>query len=374
MQVERLTKRCSCILALSSLGVLLFTPIHVDFSRFFHISPLLTKFEGTVLDFSQMKQMKMKMFFVLGAFLLLWSKLSLALDYPNKPITIVVGFSAGGSSDVIARIVAEKLSQGLGQPVVVENRAGVGSIVGATYVSHAKPDGYTLLMGASGPMVFNHALYSKLPYAVQDFTPISLICTFPLLLLTSSSQPFKTVDDLIGFSKKNPDKVNYSASSSAFQLVTELLNKKFGTRFAHIPYKGSNDSVTALISNDVTMTLVDAGAASPALQSSRAKVLAVSSSERLAEMPTVPTLSELGVDLRVSFWTGLLAPAGTPKDIVKRIHEEMVKVLVNPDVKRKFANLFVIPASSTPEELSKQINSEISLWKEVALENHIKAD
>jgi len=297
-----------------------------------------------------------------------------ALDYPIKPITIVVGFSAGGSSDVIARIVAERLSSGLGQPVVVENRAGVGSIVGATFVSHAKPDGYTLLMGASGPMVFNHALYAKLPYSNQDFTPISLICTFPLLLLTSANQPFKTLDDLIAYGKKNPDKVNYSASSSAFQLVTELLNKKFGTRFAHIPYKGSNDSVTALLSNDVTMTLVDAGAASPALQSARARVLAVTSAERLVEMPSVPTMSELGVDMKVSFWTGLMAPAGTPKEVVKRLNEEMVKVLAHPDVKRKFANLFVIPTSSSPEDLSRQISAEISLWKDVALENHIKAD
>jgi tripartite-type tricarboxylate transporter receptor subunit TctC len=304
----------------------------------------------------------------------LFAPFSFALDYPQKPITIVVGFSAGGSSDVIARIVAERLSIGLGQPVVVENKAGVGSIVGATYVSHAKPDGYTFLLGASGPMVFNHALYSKLPYKVEDFSPVSLICTFPLLLLTSSSQAFKSVDDLIAYAKKNPEKVNYSASSSAFQLVTELLNKKFGTRFAHIPYKGSNDSVAALLSNDVTMTLVDAGAASPALQSSRAKVLAVSSSERLNEMPSVPTLSELGVDLKVSFWTGLIAPAGTPKEIIKRINDEMLKVIAHPDVRKKFAGLNVVPASSSPDELARLINSEITLWREVALENHIKAD
>jgi tripartite-type tricarboxylate transporter receptor subunit TctC len=304
----------------------------------------------------------------------LFAPFSFALDYPQKPITIVVGFSAGGSSDVIARIVAEKLSIGLGQAVVVENKAGVGSIVGATYVSHAKPDGYTFLLGASGPMVFNHALYSKLPYKVEDFSPVSLICTFPLLLLTSSSQAFKSVDDLIAYAKKNPEKVNYSASSSAFQLVTELLNKKFGTRFAHIPYKGSNDSVAALLSNDVTMTLVDAGAASPALQSSRAKVLAVSSSERLNEMPSVPTLSELGVDLKVSFWTGLIAPAGTPKEIIKRINDEMLKVIAHPDVRKKFAGLNVIPTSSSPDELARLINSEITLWREVALENHIKAD
>jgi len=321
-----------------------------------------------------MKHRISSLFAIFWALFLVLPHSSFALDFPQKPITIVVGFSAGGSSDVIARIVAERLSAGLGQPVVVENKAGVGSIVGATYVSHAKPDGYTLLLGASGPMVFNHALYSKLPYSVQDFSPVSLICTFPLLLLTSASQPFKSVDDLIAYAKKNPDKVNYSASSSAFQLVTELLNKKFGTRFAHIPYKGSNDSVAALISNDVTMTLVDAGAASPALQSSRAKLLAVSSSERLSEMPSVPTLAELGVDLKVSFWTGLLAPAGTPKENIKRLNEEMLKVIAHPEVKKKFANLNVIPASSSPEEMARLINSEITLWKDVALENRIKAD
>lgn len=321
-----------------------------------------------------MKHLKTSIFGSIFSIVLGFSGDSFALDYPSKPITIVVGFSAGGSSDVIARILAEKMSIGLGQPVVVENKAGVGSIVGATYVSHAKPDGYTLLFGASGPMVFNHALYSKLPYGVQDFSPISLVCTFPLLLLTSSSQPFKTVDDLVIFAKKNPEKVNYSASSSAFQLVTELLNKRFGTRFAHIPYKGSNDSVSAVLSNDVTMTLVDAGAASPALQSNRARVLAVSSGERLSEMPSVPTLGELGVDLKVSFWTGLLAPAGTPKDIIKRVNEEIVKALAHPDVRKKLSNLSVIPTSSTPEELNRQINSEIALWREVAIENHIKAD
>jgi len=297
-----------------------------------------------------------------------------AADYPLKPITIVVGFSAGGSSDVIARLVAEKLSINLGQPVVVENRPGVGSIVGATYVAHAKPDGYTLLLGASGPMVFNHALYAKLPYTPQDFTPVSTLCTFPLLLLTASNSAHKSLDDLVNFAKKNPDHLNYSASSASFQLATELLNKKLGTQFLHIPYKGSNDSVTALITGDVSVTLVDAGAASPALAGQRVKALAVSSTERLQEMPSVPTLSELGVDLKIAFWTGILAPNGTPQPIVKRLQEEIAKVLLNPDVKKRFAALYVVPSSSTPEEFSQLINQEIALWREVAKDNHIKAD
>ncbi|MBI2728425.1 MAG: tripartite tricarboxylate transporter substrate binding protein [Polaromonas sp.] len=295
-------------------------------------------------------------------------------SYPNKPVTIVVGFSAGGSSDALARIVAEKLAIGLGQPVLVENRPGVASIVGAAFVAKAKPDGYTLLMGASGPNVFNYALYARLPYAPQEFAPVSLLGTFPLLLLANANNPAKNVQELIAQSKQNPDKSNYGASSASFQLVTELFNTKTGARFAHIPYKGSNDAITALISGDVTMTLVDAGAASAVLQGGRVKALAVTSSERLKDMPGVPTLSELGVDLKVSFWSGLLAPAGTPAPVIKRLQEEITKVMNMPDVKSRFTAMSVVPASSTPEEFSKVIATEIPLWKQLALDNNIKAN
>lgn len=295
-------------------------------------------------------------------------------SYPNKPVTIVVGFSAGGSSDALARIVAEKLAIGLGQPVLVENRPGVASIVGAAFVAKAKPDGYTLLMGASGPNVFNYALYARLPYAPQEFAPVSLLGTFPLLLLANANNPARNVQELIAQSKQNPDKSNYGASSASFQLVTELFNTKTGARFAHIPYKGSNDAITALISGDVTMTLVDAGAASAVLQGGRVKALAVTSAERLKDMPGVPTLSELGVDLKVSFWSGLLAPAGTPAPVIKRLQEEIARVMNMPDVKSRFTAMSVVPASSTPEEFSKVIATEIPLWKQLALDNNIKAN
>lgn len=295
-------------------------------------------------------------------------------SYPVKPVTIVVGFSAGGSSDALARIVAEKLAIGLGQPVLVENRPGVASIVGAAFVAKAKPDGYTLLMGASGPNVFNYALYSKLPYAPQEFAPVSLLGTFPLLLLTQANNPAKNVQELVAQSKQNPDKSNYGASSASFQLVTELFNSKTGSKFAHIPYKGSNDAITALISGDVTMTLVDAGAASAVLQGGRVKALAVTSSERLKDLPNVPTLSELGVDLKVSFWSGLLAPAGTPAPVIKRLQEEIARVMEMPDVRRRFSAMSVVPASSTPEEFSKVIATEIPQWKQLALDNNIKAN
>jgi tripartite-type tricarboxylate transporter receptor subunit TctC len=310
----------------------------------------------------------------LFAFGLLSSYFVNAADFPTRPITIVVGYTPGGANDVLARIVAEKLTTSLGQSVLVENRASVASIVGAAYVAKAKPDGYTLLMGASGPMVFNHALYAKLPYTPQDFVPVSLVGTFPMVLLTQATNTAKTVQELANYSKQNPTKSNYSSSSASFQLITELFNNKTGAKFGHVPYKGSNDSVTAVIAGDVNITLVDAGPASRALQSGKVKAMAVTSSERLAELPSIPTMKELGVDLNVSFWSGLLAPAGTPAAIVKQLQEEIAKVLAMPDVVKKIAALSITPVSSTSEEFAKLIASEIPLWKKVAQDNNIKSE
>lgn len=297
-----------------------------------------------------------------------------AADYPSRPITIVVGYSAGGGIDALARIVAEKLPAGLGQPVVVENRPGVGAIVGATHVARAKPDGYTLLMGAPGPMVFNHALNAKIPYGPLDFAPISFVGISPLVLLVNANHPAKSVQELVDFSKAHPDKANYGASSASFQLVTELFNKKTGARFAHIPYKGANDSVTAVMAGDVTMTLADGGPASVGLASGRVRALAVTTAERLTDLPQVPTLSELGVDLKVSFWIGLLAPAGTPSEIVNRLREEIAKIVQMPDVKKRMSAMSVVPATNTPQEFSKLIASEIPLWRQVASDNGLLAN
>jgi tripartite-type tricarboxylate transporter receptor subunit TctC len=298
----------------------------------------------------------------------------MAADYPTKPVTIVVGYSAGGGVDAMARILAEKLPAVIGQPVIVENRPSVGAIVGSTYVAKAKPDGYTLMMGAPGPMIFNHAVYAKLPYTPQDFTPISFVSDSPLVLLVNINNPAKTVQELVNQSKQNPDKANYGASSASFQLITELFNKKTGARFTHIPYKGANDSVTAVMAGDVTMTLADAGPAFIGLQSGRVKALAVTSAARMKDYPTIPTLSELGIDLKVSLWIGLLAPAGTPADIVKALQDGVAKVVAMPDVQKKISGMSVIPMSNTSDEFAKIIATEIPLWKQLAIDNNIKAN
>jgi tripartite-type tricarboxylate transporter receptor subunit TctC len=300
--------------------------------------------------------------------------LAAAADYPTKPVTIVVGYSAGGGVDAMARILSEKLPAVMGQPVMVENRPSVGAIVASTYVAKSKPDGYTLMMGAPGPMIFNHAVYAKLPYTPQDFTPISFVSDSPLVLLVNINNPAKTVQELVSQSRQNPDKANYGASSASFQLITELFNKKTGAKFTHIPYKGANDSVTAVMAGDVTMTLADAGPAFIGLQSGRVKALAVTSAARMKDYPAIPTLSELGVDLKASLWIGLLAPAGTPPEIVRMLQDSVAKVVAMPDVQKKISGMSVIPMSNTSEEFAKVIASEIPLWKQLAIDNNIKAN
>ena len=300
--------------------------------------------------------------------------LAQAQDYPNKPVTLVVGYAAGGGVDFIARLLAEKLADRLKQPVVIENRPSVGAVVASTYVSKAKPDGYTLMMGAPGPIVFNHALNDKLPYGPRDFAPISIMSNSPLVLLVNANNPASNVKELVAQSRANPDKANYGASSASFQLATELFNRRTGAKFAHIPYKGANQAVQAVMAGDVTMTLADSGPAITGLQSGRLKALAVTSAERMKDLPNVPTLAELGIDLKVSLWIGLLAPAGTPADIVKRLHEEMVRIVDMPDVRARIAAKASIPMTNTPEEFTRLIASEIALWRQVAQENNIKGN
>ena len=297
-----------------------------------------------------------------------------AQAWPSKPVTIVVGYAAGGGVDATARIVAEKLPALIGQPVVVENRPSVGAVVGSAYVAKAKPDGYTLMMGAPGPVIFNHALGGNLPYGPNDFTPISWVSNSPLVLLVNANNPAKNVQELVAQAKANPDKANYAASSASFQLITELFNRRTGAKFTHIPYKGANESVMAVMTGDVTMALADAGPASVGLQSGRGRARAVSTGERLTQMPNVPTLAELGVDLKVSLWIGLLAPAGTPADIVKKLEDAIAKIVAMPDVRARLEGMSVIPQATTSQDFARQVAAEIPLWRQVAQDNNIKAN
>jgi tripartite-type tricarboxylate transporter receptor subunit TctC len=229
--------------------------------------------------------------------------------------SIQIGFTPGGGNDVIARIVGQKLSESLGQPVIIDNKPGAGAIVATEYVAKSAPDGYTLLVGASGAMAINPAVYAKLPYdSIQDFVPVSELGSFPLILIVNASSPIKSVAELVAFAKANPNKTNYSSSSAAFQLVTELFKQKTGAPMQEIPYKGANDSVMAVISGQVTATIADAGPVSSQVKGGQVRALAVAAPKRTEDLPDIPTMKEAGADVDAVLWSGVFAPRRTPRD------------------------------------------------------------
>lgn len=294
-------------------------------------------------------------------------------DYPNKMIRIVVGYAAGGTNDILARLVAAELTNRLGQSVIVENRPGASAIIGTQTVANAAPDGYTLLLGGTGPMAFNPALYENLPYSpTKDFAPISMIGNFPLVLVANPDGK-TSLKELVEFSKANPAKANYGSSSAAFQLPTELIQMQTGGKFTHVPFKGSAEVLQAVMSGQVSMALIDPGPASAPIKGGKLKGVAVTSKKRLTEFPDVPTLQESGVDVEVLLWSAIFAPAGTPAPIVKRLNKEIGEIVKMPSVREKLGKLLMTPESSTPEELAKTVEADIRLWTKVANANNIKA-
>jgi len=297
-------------------------------------------------------------------------------SFPSKPVHIIVGFAAGGGNDIIVRVLAPKMSEGLGQPIVIENRPGAQNIIAAEYVAKAAPDGYTLLMGPSGAMTMNPAIYSRLPYSpLKDFIPISMIGDFPLILVVNASLPVKSVKELIDYAKANPAAVNYSASAAPFQLAAELLNQKTGTKFAYIPYKSSGDSVNAVMSGQVTITITDPPPAIGPLKGGRVKALAVTSAKRDPAWPDVPTLAEAGgPDVEIRLFTGFHAPAGTPRAIVDRLQREVARVVKIPEIRERLDQMSIVPSGNTPEEFRAIIARDIEKWTAVAKAANIKAD
>jgi tripartite-type tricarboxylate transporter receptor subunit TctC len=299
-----------------------------------------------------------------------------AQDYPNKPIRIVVGYSAGGGNDIIVRVMAPELSKGLGQPVVVENKPGAQSIIAAELVAKSPPDGYTIFMGPSGPMTINPATYSKLPYDAQkDFAPISMICAFPLIVVADPKLGINDLKALIDYAKKNPGKANYASSAGVFQVTTELFKQKTGANFQLIPYKGSGESVQAVISGQVTMTIVDPAPAAGPIKAGTVKALAVTTEKRHPSWPDVPTMAEAGIpDMVVPVWTAFFAPARTPQAIVARWQKEVARVVRTPEVRERFAAMGLEPVGGTPEELARAVARDLERYKAVARAANIKND
>jgi tripartite-type tricarboxylate transporter receptor subunit TctC len=296
--------------------------------------------------------------------------------YPAKPIRIVVGYSAGGGNDLIVRVIAPRMSEGLGQPIVVDNRPGAQSIIAAEMVAKSAPDGYTLLMGPSGPMTINPATYSKLPYSAQrDFAPIGMICSFPLVVVVNPQLPIQSIKELIDYAKANPGRSNYASSAGIFQIATELFKQKTGAPFEMIPYKGSGESVQAVAGGQVTMTIVDPAPVTGALKTGMVRGLAVTSAKRHPSWPDLPTLAELGIpEMEVPVWTALFAPANTPPAIVARLQREIARVVQLPDVRERFAAMGVDPVGGGSEELARQVARDIEKWTAVANTAGIKND
>jgi tripartite-type tricarboxylate transporter receptor subunit TctC len=295
------------------------------------------------------------------------------VKYPTRPIRIVVGFTAGGGNDIIARIVGQKLSESLGQPVIIENKPGAGAILATEYVARSAPDGYTLLVGASGAMVINPAVHEKLSYdTMRDFVPVSELAAFPLILIVKATSPFKSLADLVAYAKANPDKANYSSSSAAFQLATELFKQKTGVPMQMIPYKGANDSVTAVISGEVTATIADAGPVTGQINGGLARALAVATPKRMDSLPDVPTMKEAGADLEAALWSGIFVPAATPPEIVRKLEAEFIRIARLPDVISRLKLLNVESVGNSSEEFSRIIAADLERWRAVARAGNIK--
>jgi len=299
----------------------------------------------------------------------------LAQAYPSKPIRIVVGFPPGGGNDIIARLVGAKMQETWGQSVVIDNRPGAASIIAAEHVSKSAPDGYTLLVNATGGMSVNPVLYAKLPYdSLKDFVPISMVGSFPLVLIVNPLVPANSVPELVAYAKANPGKLNYSSGSTAFQVATEMFKQMTGTDVRHIPYKGSAASITAVIAGDVHMTIVDTPPLVPQIKAGKVRALGVTSAKRSSSMPEVPTVAEAVPGYEMVLWIGMFAPAGTPREIAAKLNAEVVRIVKLPDIRQKLDGMGVDPLGNTPEQVAEWIRREIAKYGPVVKAGNIKAE
>jgi len=299
-----------------------------------------------------------------------------AATYPSRTIKIVVGFAAGGGNDIIARIIGQKLQDSLHQSVIIENKVGAGGRLAAEAVMASPPDGYTLLVGASGAMSIIPAISVRPPYdALKNFAPVSMIASFPLILAVYPSHPAKNVQELVAWMKANPDKSNYATSSSAFTLATELFKLKTGAPATAIPYKSSNESLVSVIGQQSLLTIADPPPTTPLVKGGQVRALAVTSAARLADLPEVPTMAEAGVaGIDVGLWSGIFAPAGTPPSIVRKLEAEFRKMMQMADVKEKFKAMATPTVGGTAADFARTIDVETKMWGEVGKVANVKLE
>ena len=292
-----------------------------------------------------------------------------AQDYPSKPVRFVVPFAPGGTTDVLARLVGEKLSASLGQQFVVDNKPGAGGNVGTAQVAKAEPDGYTLLMGTVGTHAINASIYPSLPYdPVQDFAPVTLVATVPNVLVVNLEVPANSVAELIALAKEKPGELNFASSGngSSIHLSGELFKAMTGVDIVHVPYKGSGPAVVDLLGGQVEMMFDNLPSSAPHIKAGKLRPLGVTSKERSPTLPDVPTIAEAGVPgYEALSWFGVLVPAGTPDAVVTRLQQEIAKILADPAMRERFAELGAVPVGDTPAEFAAFIGSETAKWADV---------
>jgi tripartite-type tricarboxylate transporter receptor subunit TctC len=300
-----------------------------------------------------------------------------AQPYPNRPIHLVVGFPPGGINDIVARIVGQKMSESLGQPVIVENRGGAGGTIGADWVSKATSDGYTLLLGSVSNLAMAPSLYASLQYdPTKDFTPVGLVAAAPNIMVVNPDFPVHSVKDLIELAKQKPGTIDYASAGigTSNHLTVELLKVMADIDIVHVPFRGDGPAIAAVLAGQVPMQFPTLPVALPYIKSGKLRAVAVSSATRSPLLPEVPTVAESGglPEFAVSIWVGIVAPPGTPKEIVDRLNAEIRKAISLPDIREHLAALGADPASDTPEQFSAYIAAETAQWLKVARAAKIK--
>ncbi|MEO7727873.1 MAG: tripartite tricarboxylate transporter substrate binding protein [Burkholderiales bacterium] len=299
-----------------------------------------------------------------------------AQDYPSKTIRIVVPFPPGGATDLVTRIVAQKLTDQFGRQVVAENRGGAGGIVGSEVAAKAAPDGYTLVMGTTGTHAINASLYPKLAYdPLKDFAPVTRTALLPNLIVAHPSVPARNVRELIALAKKNPGQLTYASSGSALYLSGALFTSMAGIDLIHVPYKGGGQAMPALLGGEVALSFATVVSSLPHVKAGKLRGLAVTSAKHTPAAPEFPTVAESGLrGYEAVAWYGVLAPAGTPREIVMRLNHEIVRAITMPEVQQLLLAQGAEPVSDTPEQFAAIIKADITKWGEVVRKSGAKAD
>ena len=301
----------------------------------------------------------------------------LAQAYPHKPLRLVVPFPPGGPTDILGRAIGAKLSEFMGQPVIIDNRGGAGGGIGADNIAKSAPDGYSLLLGTTGTHTINPNLYSKLPYdPIKDFVPISLVVKYLNILVVNPSLPVKSVADLIALAKQKPGQITFGSAGngSSNHLTAEMLATMTGVKMQHVPYKGSGPALTDVIAGQINFMFDQYSTVAPNIKAGKLRAIGIATKQRHRLLPDVATIGETVPGFEVSPWYGLFAPAGTPKDIVNRLNTELTKVMKSTDIHNRMTTLGWDPVTNTPEEFAAQIKSELAVWADVVKKSGARID